>query len=460
MPRRERPRRRSWLATAAAATAAAIGCYASGFGSRTSLPQAANFVALGPRGSPLATSSTHLRGHRSILRYAAAQEIPTIEDNPDLAIPRSASKGRLPELQVDSLPADKRQLRRRVDAFEQERQRLLAQVQQWKRDGSLDEHVLKALQDSFSRIVPDKVSPRRYPMPELDAERVSERQRLDRRVDAFQDERRRLLAQIQHWKQQGNLDEEVVQVLTELLGKPSSSSSGATAASGDKLLEEEVAAAEEQEDVNMEVVEDGVQEAVSAPSFSATEEALSARLDAAADQLQRQAEEFQRFRARVASEEQSRAATSRARLAGPLLELLESFERALQGASEDAQSRTRPLQAQLLEVLKRELEIEPMRPSVGERFDPAVHEAVGVAAGPQAADTILEELSRGYVSASDGSVVRPAKVLVSKGLGLPENDKTFEVKIELLSCSNLLEGNRADYPVTLHTPLLLLMGNK
>ena len=51
--------------------------------------------------------------------------------------------------------------------------------------------------------------------------------------------------------------------------------------------------------------------------------------------------------------------------------------------------------------------------TVGEIFDPTLHEAIGEEASDQTEGTILREVEAGYRHC--GRVVRPAKVIVSKG---------------------------------------------
>ncbi len=61
-------------------------------------------------------------------------------------------------------------------------------------------------------------------------------------------------------------------------------------------------------------------------------------------------------------------------------------------------------------------------PTVGERFDPALHEALLSIHGPQPKDTILEEFSPGYVRGE--RTLEPSKVSVSQGPTQEQREET------------------------------------
>jgi molecular chaperone GrpE len=81
---------------------------------------------------------------------------------------------------------------------------------------------------------------------------------------------------------------------------------------------------------------------------------------------------------------------------------------------ESLQQGLRMVQWQLNELLRTE-GLTPVD-TVGERFDPHVHEAVeNVASGEYPEGTVVEEVRKGYLLG--GEMLRPARVKVSTGSG-------------------------------------------
>ena len=106
-------------------------------------------------------------------------------------------------------------------------------------------------------------------------------------------------------------------------------------------------------------------------------------------------------------------------VAQPMMEVLEALERSLQMASgSDPKALIEGVQlVQLLMVRKlKELGLERIE-TVGQVFDPSVHEAVAVAAvdSPEQDKRIVAELTPGFIS--EGRVVRAAKVQVGQYAG-------------------------------------------
>lgn len=141
---------------------------------------------------------------------------------------------------------------------------------------------------------------------------------------------------------------------------------------------------------------------------------LKAELAAAKERLARQAAEFQNFRARVDAQEKQQSSRALARVAKPLLPVLDDFSRASDFGGAEVRSALEPLRRRLIAVLESELKVRPMDPTVGAAFDPELHEAISLAPGDAPADTVLQELEEGFVT-SDGEVLRPAKVVVCSG---------------------------------------------
>ncbi|MEO0184390.1 MAG: nucleotide exchange factor GrpE [candidate division WOR-3 bacterium] len=99
-----------------------------------------------------------------------------------------------------------------------------------------------------------------------------------------------------------------------------------------------------------------------------------------------------------------------------LLPVLDNFDRALAGAElnpnfESFYKGVEIIERQLRDILKSMGLIEYS--GLGEQFDPALHDAVGVIANDtHPENTIIEEISKGYKIGD--RVIKPAKVLVSK----------------------------------------------
>jgi molecular chaperone GrpE len=103
-------------------------------------------------------------------------------------------------------------------------------------------------------------------------------------------------------------------------------------------------------------------------------------------------------------------------LLGKVLDVMDNLERALAYQDtmdrESLQQGMRMLQWQLNELLK--AEGLTAVPTVGEPFDPYVHEAVEtVASSDHPEGTVVEEIRRGYKLGAD--TLRPARVKVSSG---------------------------------------------
>ncbi len=99
-----------------------------------------------------------------------------------------------------------------------------------------------------------------------------------------------------------------------------------------------------------------------------------------------------------------------------MLPTLESLEQALKNAPQDERFKTWSEGVlkivQQLEKVLLEMGIEKVK-TVGEQFDPALHEAVEMVEDPQASSGhIIEEVQTGFKL--NGKLIRPAKVKVAK----------------------------------------------
>jgi molecular chaperone GrpE len=141
-----------------------------------------------------------------------------------------------------------------------------------------------------------------------------------------------------------------------------------------------------------------------------------ARAEAGAylDDLRRVAADFDNFRKRAIRDQQSIVDRAAERVLSSLLPVLDSFDAALaiEPTTETEKQLLRGMRgthAQLMDVLAKE-GLEAI-PTVGEPFDPEVHEAVTTAGGDSL--VVGEELRRGY--RLRGRVLRAALVALESG---------------------------------------------
>lgn len=124
--------------------------------------------------------------------------------------------------------------------------------------------------------------------------------------------------------------------------------------------------------------------------------------------------DFDNYRKRVERERASSARSGKREIILRLLEVIDSFDRALQHIDAEPSSMSEGLQAihrKLLGLL--EAEGVTLVESLGETFDPQFHEAIGsVQTHEYASGTVAEELQRGYRWGDE--VLRPARVRVAQ----------------------------------------------
>ena len=122
--------------------------------------------------------------------------------------------------------------------------------------------------------------------------------------------------------------------------------------------------------------------------------------------------DFENYRRRVERERESTAKRDKRVLLLALLDLADDFERALAHVSDSPEAVAAGLHT-IQRRLTGVLEAQDVKSfdSVGQVFDPAVHEAVAtVESDDQEAGTVLNELSRGYFWGDE--TLRPARVRV------------------------------------------------
>jgi molecular chaperone GrpE len=124
--------------------------------------------------------------------------------------------------------------------------------------------------------------------------------------------------------------------------------------------------------------------------------------------------DFDNYRRRVERDRARTAATARRDILLPLLEVVDNFDRALpylQSAPASVAEGMQAIHRRLLELL----DANKVRsiPTVGQPFDPAVHEAIAAdEGGEHPAGTVTEELQRGYRMGDE--LLRPARVRVAR----------------------------------------------
>ncbi|TAK17717.1 MAG: nucleotide exchange factor GrpE [Acidobacteria bacterium] len=142
--------------------------------------------------------------------------------------------------------------------------------------------------------------------------------------------------------------------------------------------------------------------------------ALTAERDELKDRLLRMTAEFDNYRKRVDRERRELSEAAAADLIRDLLPIIDDLERAMAAAGAEDSALVRGVELthrQLLEQLRRR-GVEPVE-TVGQMFDPQVHEAVGsVPADGRADGEIVAEFRKGY--RAGGRLLRAAMVQVAK----------------------------------------------
>ncbi|HEY7547589.1 MAG TPA: nucleotide exchange factor GrpE [Blastocatellia bacterium] len=124
--------------------------------------------------------------------------------------------------------------------------------------------------------------------------------------------------------------------------------------------------------------------------------------------------DFDNYRRRVERERESAARSGKREIMLKLLDVLDGFDRALDHITDASSSMSEGLRAlhrKLLGVLEAE-GITPLE-SLGEPFNPELHEAIGsVQSDEHESGTVVDESQRGYRWGDE--VLRPARVRVAQ----------------------------------------------
>ena len=153
---------------------------------------------------------------------------------------------------------------------------------------------------------------------------------------------------------------------------------------------------------------------------------LEAELNLTKDQLLRTHAEFDNYRKRTLRESERFRKLAAENVIRDLLPVMDNLDLALQ----HAEDRTGGLAQGVEMVLKQfvsALEKHGLKPipSVGEPFDPRVHEAVTVIPSESVeADNVAQEFQRGYMLGDQ--IIRPSKVAVSKGASTEQQGRAAQ----------------------------------
>ena len=143
-------------------------------------------------------------------------------------------------------------------------------------------------------------------------------------------------------------------------------------------------------------------------------EGLQAQLRNKHEMYMRALADFENYRQRVERDRGNAAAAGKRELILPLLEVLDGFDRALHQMSKAPSSVYEGMQAIHRNLLSL-LEAQGVTPfsSVGEAFNPRLHEAIASVEGDEhERGKVVDEVQRGYHLG--GEVLRPARVRVAQ----------------------------------------------
>jgi molecular chaperone GrpE len=147
-----------------------------------------------------------------------------------------------------------------------------------------------------------------------------------------------------------------------------------------------------------------------------SERDLDAELALVEDRYKRALADLDNYRKRSAREIERRVAERSEEITSEWLEAVDSVERALrmEPPANELAAGLRAVLEQMEAILERQ-GVQRLG-AAGERFDPELHDAVGVQETDEVPDrTILEVARSGY--SLDGKVLRPAQVVVSRERG-------------------------------------------
>jgi len=135
------------------------------------------------------------------------------------------------------------------------------------------------------------------------------------------------------------------------------------------------------------------------------------------DKYLRALAELDNYRKRARKEKEEIIERANERLMLELIPILDNFERGIEAAknSKEFDSFYKGIEL-IYKGFKEVVEREGLQSftAIGDKFDPSKHEAVSmVETEEHSPDTVLDEICKGYML--NGKLIRPAKVIVSKG---------------------------------------------
>jgi molecular chaperone GrpE len=176
-----------------------------------------------------------------------------------------------------------------------------------------------------------------------------------------------------------------------------------------------------------EEVEDSTDETEELKTGSMEEELEAERQRSAEylDQAQRARAELVNYRRRTEEELARMQKQAGERIISNLLPAIDDLDRAIESMSDD--ERASSWGEGILLVQRKiwsTLESEGVAPiiSLGQPFDPSLHEAISMQKGANGATTVIQEYQRGFMLGD--RVLRPAMVVVGSAEDAPENNDT------------------------------------
>lgn len=157
-------------------------------------------------------------------------------------------------------------------------------------------------------------------------------------------------------------------------------------------------------------------------------ESLQAEKDEVFEKLQRVSADYANFQKRVSKQIADTLAYEKDKIIKTLLPALDNFEHTLQNAHSAEEvdvlvKGVRIIYDQMLDILKSH-GVEQIE-ALGERFDPAMHEAMMRKAEPeQEENVVIEEFQKGYKV--NGRVIRPTKAIISAPPPAPDEQQEPE----------------------------------
>lgn len=201
----------------------------------------------------------------------------------------------------------------------------------------------------------------------------------------------------------------------------------------DKSMHGEVNAEDE---IVKEPVEEVKENETSEPDVSIEEELkkkveeLENEAASLKDQMLRKQAELDNFRKRLLKDKEEAIKYSNANLLTDLITIIDDFERAIQSSSQSKDfdsfhSGIELIEKQFTGMLEKKWGLKRIK-SVGEEFDPRMHEAIGMEESSEyETETVIEDYQKGYML--QDRVLRPAKVKVAvPAKSLPDEEKAEE----------------------------------